>query len=388
MAGMLPKDLFTIWGINMAYQDLFGFDRFAQAQDMARQWQRQQQQDEMALSQMRDTQRRNALAERYATEDRQREADIRNAMSQPIQTGGPLRDMQEYKPIGSRQPSREELGQRLMGLGEYEQALKFMPDEVKPENYTLTPGSMRFGPNNQVIASVPKESKFDAFVDKIDMGDKVRAWKPDGTYEDFPKKVSPSTILNQDTRRATDEMGIRKEFLALPEVKSHVEITSQVQRLEKAMAENAKGGSKVAVDQALITILNKMLDPSSVVRESEYARTPGDLAFLNRMRGKVEKLKTGGAGLTDEDRTAIAAMARTFSDVSQSMYNEQEQYYSGLAQRYGYNPENVVRLGGAAARDKNKTPPKSKELKSGDVEDGYRYIGGDKASPASWKKVK
>lgn len=77
---MLPKDLFTTWGINMAqYQDLFGFDRFAQAQDMARQWQRQQQQDDMALSQMRESQRRNALAERYAGEDRSTKL---NAMQQ------------------------------------------------------------------------------------------------------------------------------------------------------------------------------------------------------------------------------------------------------------------------------------------------------------------
>jgi len=194
---------------------------------------------------------------------------------------------------------------------------------------------------------IPKKSeKKDIFTEKIDIGDRVRAWSPDGTFQDFPKKASPSTIIQQDTRKASDEMAIRKEFQSLPEVKTHVEISSQIQRLNKAMEENAKGGNKVAVDQALITVLNKMLDPSSVVRESEYARTPQDLAFLNRMKGKIDKLQTGGAGLTDEDRVAIANMARNFADVSQGMYDEQAKYYSGLSERYGYSPENIVRLGG------------------------------------------
>jgi len=80
MAVMLHKDRFTVGGIDMAqYNDLFGFDRFARAQDMAQQWQRQQRQDDMALSRMQESQRRNALTERYAEEDR---ATKLNAMTQ------------------------------------------------------------------------------------------------------------------------------------------------------------------------------------------------------------------------------------------------------------------------------------------------------------------
>jgi hypothetical protein len=52
------------------YNDLFGFDRYARAQDMARQWDRQRQQDAMTLAQMQDEKRRNALSDRYMVEDR------------------------------------------------------------------------------------------------------------------------------------------------------------------------------------------------------------------------------------------------------------------------------------------------------------------------------
>jgi hypothetical protein len=42
----------------------------------------------------------------------------------------------------------------------------------------------------------------------------------------------------------------------------------------KAVVEQAKTSKdKSAVDQALIMLFQKMLDPGSVVREGEYART-------------------------------------------------------------------------------------------------------------------
>lgn len=180
----------------------------------------------------------------------------------------------------------------------------------------------------------------------IDLGNKQRVIYNDGTVEDMPKAASPSTIVMADAKKPQDEMAMRKEFQALPEVKDFPVIESQIGRLEKAMGESKKDGSKVAVDQALITILNKMLDPASVVRESEYARTQADMSFLNRIRGKFDKLKEGGAGLTNEEREAIARMARQFGEVAKTQYDAQVGYYSDLATRYGHNPENVIRLGG------------------------------------------
>jgi hypothetical protein len=98
-----------------------------------------------------------------------------------------------------------------------------------------------------------------------------------------------------------------------------------------------------------------MLDPSSVVRESEYARTPSDQAMLSRVKGKFEKLKSGGAGLTDVERKAIYDMTQRFKEVAQSQYGAQVDYYTDLSTRYGYRPENIVRLGG-----KKTSPPEEK----------------------------
>ena len=205
--------------------------------------------------------------------------------------------------------------------------------------------------------SVGKDKQGRLHADKIDLGDKIRVFKSDGSFEDIPKGKIPGDTGMVDKRRVTDERGLRKDFMALPEVKEFRLIDSQIQRLDEAMRENASGGSKIAVDQALIIILNKMLDPQSVVRESEYARTPQDMALWNRIKGKAEKLVSGGAGLEDEDRMAIAKMARNFYNVSKNQYNEQVSYFTDLAKDYGYAPENIVRLGGAKGGTKYSERP-------------------------------
>ena len=143
-----------------------------------------------------------------------------------------------------------------------------------------------------------------------------------------------------------DETTLRKEFTALPEVKDFSLIDSQMQRLDAAMEEAKTSKSLVAVDQTLITILNKLLDPTSVVRESEYARTPQDLGIISRLKGKILKLNEGGAGLTQDERDAISRMGRNFYNIAKKMYSNQVNYYTNLAQEYEFNPKHVVRLGG------------------------------------------
>ena len=60
----------------------------------------------------------------------------------------------------------------------------------------------------------------------------------------------------------------------------------------------AQGGQMLAGSQAILISFNKLLDPTSVVRESEYARSATGQSALETMRGYVDKLKAGGAGVT------------------------------------------------------------------------------------------
>lgn len=159
--------------------------------------------------------------------------------------------------------------------------------------------------------------------------------------------TAPRITVNGGHANNTDfrnESAMRKEFLSLPEVKDFPTIESNSKRAVAAL--RAQGGSNVAVDQTIITVFNKMLDPTSVVRESEYARTPQDLSVLSRIKGKWDKVQHGGAGLDKTEREALARMVGNFTEIAGQQYNDQVTYYSDLARRYGYKPENVVRLGG------------------------------------------
>jgi len=139
------------------------------------------------------------------------------------------------------------------------------------------------------------------------------------------------------------KMQMRKEFEANPVYKDYNNVVTQLGRMEKAIEENKTSKSKVAVDQALITIYNKMMDPTSVVRESEYARTPSDQALLNNLQGRAQKILTGGAGLTNSEREALIRMARGFGSVTSEIYNNEANYYRNLATESGFSPDEIVR---------------------------------------------
>ena len=73
--------------------------------------------------------------------------------------------------------------------------------------------------------------------------------------------------------------------------------------------EAARRGDMAAGSQAVLVTFQKILDPSSVVRESEYARSSSGLSMLERMRGAAEKLAKGGAGVSIGELEAFARLA-------------------------------------------------------------------------------
>ena len=57
----------------------------------------------------------------------------------------------------------------------------------------------------------------------------------------------------------------------------------------------------LAGSQAILISFNKLLDPTSVVRESEYARSATGQSALETMKGYADKLARGGAGVTEAE---------------------------------------------------------------------------------------
>lgn len=140
---------------------------------------------------------------------------------------------------------------------------------------------------------------------------------------------------------------LRTEFQAVPVVKDFQIIREQVGVMDDLIKsikvdDNTKDSNALALDQALITTFNKITDPTSVVRESEYERTPSNLSLANRFTGAFEKLKKGGAGLTKKDREALVFGAKVIADSRGSRYNKILSSYRTIAEDSGAEPDMVT----------------------------------------------
>ena len=157
-------------------------------------------------------------------------------------------------------------------------------------------------------------------------------------YEKFATSGRSGDVISK-SQTATIAHNIRQELRQNPYIKDFQDVDQKYTVMQKALESSKNTKSFIAVDQALITLFNKMTDPQSVVRESEYARTPQNMSLLNRIKGKAEKIMAGGAGLTPEERQALTDMAGQFHEVYQSNYDNAITDYTDLAKNTGIPPE-------------------------------------------------
>lgn len=199
-----------------------------------------------------------------------------------------------------------------------------------------------------------------------------------------------------ETRRGQLQSGgeLRKEFVGLPTVKKHEEIILAFDNLINA-AKNPSGPS----DLAMVFSFMKMLDPGSVVRESEYATAAGARAGLTRLEDAgvyvptalkmaAEKLQTGQT-LTPDQRRQMLDLAKNNYLASESRVEKYKKSYIDIGKNvYGIpNADQIFpELRANEANYKRPTPNKNETI----IIDGkeWRYLGGPETDPKSWEEVK
>ncbi len=119
--------------------------------------------------------------------------------------------------------------------------------------------------------------------------------------------------LGESTLSTMEQLGLasdlRKEF----EGRTEVEDFRSIQRSYEAMLsvlDDAASGEVAPARDAMVVLFNKMLDPGSVVREGEFARTSEGQALLDRLSEEVKRLAEGGAGITPEVINQMAGTAQ------------------------------------------------------------------------------
>lgn len=133
-----------------------------------------------------------------------------------------------------------------------------------------------------------------------------------------------------------NETKLRTEFQGSPDYKAFGEMKSAygqvMQGLNKA---NAIG------DLAAATKIMKLLDPGSVVRESELALAMQAGGLLDRVSNYATNVMQG-TKLSPDQRKEFASLANSLFSVSVDAFNEKRNQYSDLATQYGFDVNRVV----------------------------------------------
>lgn len=166
-----------------------------------------------------------------------------------------------------------------------------------------------------------------------------------------------------------DAAALRKEFNNRKEVKTFIDIESAYNSLRQTQA-------SAAGDIKLIFNYMKILDPTSVVREGEFANAEKASGVPDYIRNLYNKALSGQR-LTEKQRNDFKAQAGQAYQAQKQILDQVAAEYAGYARDYGIDPAQII--GGAKINQKVEKP--AAETK--DV-NGVKY----EKVEGGWKRVK
>lgn len=141
---------------------------------------------------------------------------------------------------------------------------------------------------------------------------------------------------------------LRRSFTG--ETEAAREVGMQLAQM-KAGIDAAKRGDMAAGSQAILVTFQKILDPASVVRESEYARSSSGQSLMSRMQGAMQQLAQGGAGVPVAELEKFVKLAETFASNQMRAAGESKTQIEAIAKEFGIDPSLITRDIGVAAPD-------------------------------------
>jgi len=149
-------------------------------------------------------------------------------------------------------------------------------------------------------------------------------------------EMSPEELVNQESK-------IRAEYQK--RVGNYTAAVSDYERL-KASAGDPTG----AGDVALITSFMKMLDPGSVVRETEFATAQDTAGLYGRLQTIFERLK-GGQRLTEEQRNNFLGLAGKYMQAAEKQENNVREDLGTVVKDFGLSYDRVFGTSIQGGRD-------------------------------------
>jgi hypothetical protein len=149
-----------------------------------------------------------------------------------------------------------------------------------------------------------------------------------GTIEGAPYE-DPEKVVNL-------VKGLRGDFEQAPAYKAHAIVSPAYRNIDAAFKSDSAAG-----DMAALYAFVKLLDPTSVVRESEFATAAASGSWGDQVKVAVERAATGKR-LTPEMRADFARQAKNIYGNSQTAFKKHQDNYRGMSKRLFIDDANVV----------------------------------------------
>ena len=151
--------------------------------------------------------------------------------------------------------------------------------------------------------------------------------------------------------KVAEEARLRGEYSKRTEDLTAAERNQSI--IETSAADNTGAG-----DIALVTSFMKMLDPGSVVRETEFATAANAGGLLGRLKSLATKVESGQF-LSQDQRNEFQNLSRKFLDAARTQEQGVQQSYQAIVDNYGLNPVNVFGVQTATAQTNTAQTPTS-----------------------------
>ncbi len=183
------------------------------------------------------------------------------------------------------------------------------------------------------ISKTPK--KFQTDVGKL-LSDKQLAINMFGEGSEQVEAINAAIESNSkgEGPKLTDIAGVRKEFTGLSS--DFIKLRDAIGKVEQATLDPSAAG-----DLALIFNFMKILDPGSVVRESEFATAQNAAGVPQRIRAQFNRVLSGER-LGDVQRTDFADTANRLFASQTEKQTALEESFRNIAINTGINPEDVI----------------------------------------------
>jgi hypothetical protein len=161
-----------------------------------------------------------------------------------------------------------------------------------------------------------------------------------GTFEQFQiaqRRAGASSVsVNTGQKGFDNTLKLRSDFRSEPIYKAHQEVEGAYRQIKQGLAMQSPAG-----DLAGATKVMKLLDPGSVVRESELVMAMQASGALDRLLNYSDRVLKG-TKLTPSQRTDFQALADALYRESVKQYSAKRSEYAGIVGRNQLNKDDVL----------------------------------------------